>query len=558
MQTLLELFLNSVEKFPKEIAVSSSDSAGKKIKLNRTQILNSSLLLAEKLKEMGLGEGQTVAMFSSNRPEWSIGFFGILFGGGVIVPLDINLGDKEISNILNRSMTEFVLADESNIERIQELQEILGKPLKALSLESFCSVKHPVSFNKIQRDAKPEDLAIISFSSGTTGIPKGVMLTHGNIASNVNAVLEIFDCGKKDIFLSILPLHHMFESTAGFLLPIVSGARIHYLSSLNPRVLRESMLEEKITICLMVPAVIRLIHKRIFGEVSNLSPMKRVLFWILFLTSRFLLFRFCLRLGGKIFPKIRNSLSPNLRYLVSGGAPLNSDISIDMLSLGIEVIQGYGLTETSPVTNANLPGIRRYFHTVGPPIPGVEVRVESLDSTKDKEGEIWIKGPNVMSGYYKNDKLTEEVFYKDWFKTGDIGRIDKKGNLTICGRIKNVIINEMGKNIYPEEIEEELLKNGFFKEVCVIGKRTRRGSEEVFAVVLLDEEQEKLVEASEKLEYVKNEINKSLESLADYKKITDFFIWPQESLPKTTNLKNKREDLKIQLIENHGFLDSDF
>ena len=188
----------------------------------------------------------------------------------------------------------------------------------------------------------------------------------------------------------------------------------------------------------------------------------------------------------------------------------------------------------------------------------MEVRVESLDSTKDKEGEIWIKGPNVMSGYYKNDKLTEEVFYKDWFKTGDIGRIDKKGNLTICGRIKNVIINEMGKNIYPEEIEEELLKNGFFKEVCVIGKRTRRGSEEVFAVVLLDEEQEKLVEASEKLEYVKNEINKSLESLADYKKITDFFIWPQESLPKTTTLKNKREDLKIQLIENHGFLDSDF
>tara|TARA_A100001037_G_scaffold306564_1_gene352766 strand:- start:35253 stop:36923 length:1671 start_codon:yes stop_codon:yes gene_type:complete len=556
MQTLLELFLNSVKKFPKEIAVSSSNSAGKEIKLNRTQILHSSLLLAERLKEMGLEEGQTVAIFSSNRPEWSVGFFGILFAGGVIVPLDINLSDKEISNILNRSLTKFILTDEVQNERIQELQRILGKSLVALSLESFCSLKNCVPSNLVGRDAKPDDLAIISFSSGTTGIPKGVMLTHGNIASNVNAVLEIFDCGAKDIFLSILPLHHMFESTAGFLLPIVSGARIHYLSSLNPRVLKESMLEEKITICLMVPAVVRLIHKRIFGEVSNLPLFKRTLFWILFFTSRFLLFRFCLRLGDKIFPKIRNSLSPNLRYLVSGGAPLNSDISIDMLSLGIEVIQGYGLTETSPVTNANLPGIKRYFDTVGPPIPGVKVRVESLDSNKENEGEIWIKGPNVMSGYYKNDKLNEQVFYKDWFKTGDIGRFDKKGNLIICGRIKNVIINEMGKNIYPEEIEEELLKNGFFKEVCVIGKKTRTGSEEVFAVVVLDEEQQ--FETPEKSEHVRNEINRTLVNLADYKKVIDFFIWPQDSLPKTTTLKNKREDLKVELIKKYGFLNSDF
>ena len=268
--------------------------------------------------------------------------------------------------------------------------------------------------------------------------------------------------------------------------------------------------------------------------------------------------RFGLRLGKIFFPKVTDSLSPNLRYLVSGGAALNPEILIDMLSLGIEVIQGYGLTETSPVANSNLPGIRRNFDTVGPPIPGVEVKIQSLESMDEKEGEIWIKGPNVMRGYYENLKLTEESFNGKWFKTGDIGRIDKNGNLTVCGRIKNVIINEMGKNIYPEEIEEELLKNPIFKEICVIGKKTKTGHEEVFAVVVLDETLSQTNTILGKFEYIENEIKKSLDSLADYKKITNFFIWPKESLPKTTTLKNKREDLKIALIEEHGFLGKDF
>jgi len=263
-------------------------------------------------------------------------------------------------------------------------------------------------------------------------------------------------------------------------------------------------------------------------------------------------------LGSKIFPKIKNSLSPNLRYLVSGGAALNPGILIDMLALGIEVIQGYGLTETSPVTNSSLPGIRRFFDAVGPPIPGVEVRIQSVDSMEEKEGEIWIKGPNVMKGYYQNVELTNQVFSGEWFKTGDIGRVDEYGNLTVCGRIKNVIINEMGKNIYPEEIEEELLKNPFFQEVCVMGKKTKTGSEEVFAVVLLEEELHEGNSALERLQHVENEVKKSLDSMADYKKITDFFVWPDESLPKTTTLKNKREDLKIALIKKHGFLKTDF
>ena len=558
METLLELFIKSVKDFPEEIAVSSFNSSSETIELNRTQILNSSLSLAEKLKENGFKEGQTVAMFSSNRPEWSIGFFGILFARGVIVPIDINLSEKEISNILSRSMTEFILTDAMQIERIQTLQELSGKFFKVLSLEGLFLSENSFSSGLLEKKVKPEDLALISFSSGTTGIPKGVMLSHRNITSNVNAIFNIFDCHKKDIFLSILPLHHMFESTAGFLLPLMSGARIHYLSSLNPRVLGESMLEQKATICLMVPAVVRLIHKRIFSEISNLPPSKRVLFSILFPFSRFLLSRFGLRLGKIFFPKVTDSLSPNLRYLVSGGAALNPEILIDMLSLGIEVIQGYGLTETSPVANSNLPGIRRNFDTVGPPIPGVEVKIQSLESMDEKEGEIWIKGPNVMRGYYENLKLTEESFNGKWFKTGDIGRIDKNGNLTVCGRIKNVIINEMGKNIYPEEIEEELLKNPIFKEICVIGKKTKTGHEEVFAVVVLDETLSQTNTISGKFEYIENEIKKSLDSLADFKKITNFFIWPKESLPKTTTLKNKREDLKIALIEEHGFLGKDF
>ncbi|MEE9276079.1 MAG: AMP-binding protein, partial [bacterium] len=403
----------------------------------------------------------------------------------------------------------------------------------------------------------PDDLAVISFSSGTTGTPKGVMLTHGNIASNAQAALDAFVCGPEDVFLSILPLHHMFESTGGFLIPLISGARIFYLASLNPRVLVESMQREGVTICLMVPALARLIHKRILGAALSLGGLRGAMFRVLFPLSKAALGA-GIRLGGILFPQVRRRLSPDLRYFATGGAALDPEVARDLLALGVEVIQGYGLTETSPITHANRPGAGNRIGTVGPPLPGVEVRLAPVEGGAEGEGEIRIRGPNVMRGYFQNPELTAEVLQEGWFRTGDIGRLGPGGYLTICGRVKNVIVSEAGKNIYPEEVEEELAGSALFADVCVVGKKSPRGGEDVFAVIVPDPEAGLPEGEGEAREAVRAELNRLCAGLADYKRVADFHLWPGETLPRTTTLKHKREEIKEALRRTPGFAPGDF
>jgi long-chain acyl-CoA synthetase len=268
-----------------------------------------------------------------------------------------------------------------------------------------------------------------------------------------------------------------------------------------------------------------------------------------------------LRLGGVFFPQVKRRLGPRLRYFISGGAALDPVVGRDLLALGIEVIQGYGLTETSPVTHGNRPGRGNRIGTVGPPIDGVEVRIEPVEGAAGGEGEILIRGPGVMKGYFGNPELTGEVLRGGWFHTGDVGRVDRDGYLTICGRSKNVIVTEAGKNIYPEEVEEELARSDLFSAVCVIGKKAPRGGEEVFAVIVLDAEVldpgSGLAE-EDRPRAVRAEIDHLSTGLSDYKRVSDFVIWPGEALPRTTTLKFKREEIKAALRRMAGFGPGDF
>ncbi len=292
---------------------------------------------------------------------------------------------------------------------------------------------------------------------------------------------------------------------------------------------------------------------------AALSPggLRGLAFRILFGVSKAALF-FGFRLGGILFPQVKRRLSPRFRYFGSGGAALDPAIGRDLMALGIEVVQGYGLTETSPVTHANRPGSGNRIGTVGPLLPGVKMHIEPVAGGAEGEGEILIKGPNVMKGYFGEPEMTAEVLTDGWFHTGDIGRVDADGYLTICGRSKNVIVAESGKNIYPEEVEEELAGSDLFKAACVLGKKNPRGGEDVFAVVVLNPEAEFPGDESARKDAVQAEINRVCGALADYKRVSDFIVWPEADLPQTTTLKYKKEEIKAALRQMPGISPQDF
>ena len=558
MDTLIDLLKETTAKFPDSVALEGDLEGRGRVRLTRRQLCEKAVALARELIDAGVKPGDFVALLAPNQPEWGVGYYGALLAGGVLVPLDVNLREGELANILEKARPVCLVTDTSEQERANALVDGLASNCTVLRIDVEREVDPVSSLDALPgAERGPGDLALVSFSSGTTGTPKGVMLSHGNITSNVRAVLEPFFAGEDDVFLSILPLHHMFESTGGFLIPLAAGARVHYLSSLNPRLLVEAMQNEGITICLMVPALARLIHKRIISNVDSLSGAKKIIFNMLFGISGVCL-SMGLRVGHLLFSQVKKNLGPNLRYFASGGAALDPKIARDLLILGIEVLQGYGLTETSPVTHANPPGAPNRIGTVGPPIPGVEARIVPVEGADEGEGEILIRGPNVMQGYYENPELTAEVLRDGWFHTGDIGRLDSDGYLTICGRSKNVIVSEAGKNIYPEEVEEQLLESEWFQDVCVIGRKTPRGGEEVFAVVVLDPEADLPQEDEERAALADSELKRFSADLADYKRVAGFFLWLEEELPKTTTRKHKREDIKAILRERPEFSADDF
>ncbi len=558
MDTLIHLLKEATAKFPDTIALEGDVEGRGRVTLTRKELCGKSVALACELMDAGVKPGDFVALLAPNQPEWGLGYFGALLAGGVLVPLDVNLKEGEIANILEKARPVCLMTDAREGERATKLAGELASACSVLRIDDEREPDHAASLDSLPgAERGPDDLALVSFSSGTTGTPKGVMLSHGNITSNVRAVLEPFFAGEDDVFLSVLPLHHMFESTGGFLIPLAAGARVHYLSSLNPRLLVEAMQNEGITICLMVPALARLIHKRIMSNVESLSGAKKIIFKMLFGISGICL-SMGFRVGHVLFSQVKKNLGPNLRYFASGGAALDPKIARDLLVLGIEVIQGYGLTETSPVAHVTPPGAPNRIGTVGPPIPGVEARLVPVEGADEGEGEILIRGPNVMQGYFENPDLTAEVLRDGWFHTGDIGRIDSDGYLTICGRSKNVIVSEAGKNIYPEEVEEQLLESAWFQDVCVIGRKTPRGGEDVFAVVVLDPETDLPQEDEKRAALADSELKRLSAHLADYKRVAGFFVWPEEELPRTTTRKHKREDIKAILRERPEFSLDDF
>lgn len=508
------------------------------------------------IEELGVRPGDRVGLQSENRPEYGLAWLAIIEAGAVVVPLDAALKAREVGEILaTAGATACVVSARQRTLLEQVRRDRLGG-LKLVSLDdeddlpdwSDAQRRFP---DEAPRPARGEstDLAVLLFTSGTTGQAKGVMLSHRNLLSNVEAVARTFEFGPGDRFLSVLPLHHTFECTGGFLCPMRVGASVAYARGLKSSELREDLRTSGSTILLGVPLLYEKLLSAIHRGIADAPFGRRIAARTLLGMARAARLVTGLRLGRRLMAPLRERAGlSRLRLFVSGAAALPQDVFWGFIDLGWPVLEGYGLTECSPVVAANRPHHPRPG-AVGWPLMGVEVRIESPDS--DGNGEIVVRGPNVMLGYYRNPEATAEVLRDGWFSTGDLGRITSDGRVRITGRLKNMIATAAGKKIYPEEIEAHLANCPYLLEVVVVGGRDARGErEEVHAHVFPDlpalealaRETGRTFDDAFVEHVLKREIAARGHTLAPYKRVKRVVVRKQE-FPKTTTGKIRRQDL---------------
>lgn len=496
--------------------------------------------LAAAIVRVGLRPGDRVALVSENRPEWIVAYFAVTAAGGTAVPLDVQLSDGEIATVLEHAGCRIGIACGKQAARLLALTRERAT-FRVVGLDAGASEGRLLAFRAVLQDAAgahavslptvTEDaLASILYTSGTTGTPKGVMLTHANFLANTRSILDFGLVNADDNLLALLPLHHAFAFTVQLIL-LFTGARLTFPASLKGPDLIACMQETGVTLLVGVPQLFYMLHKGIFDEIERRPVARRWLLRSLLRLSGALRPR-GINLGRIVFAPVHRKFGGRLRILASGGARLDPAIAGDFLALGFTLTEGYGLTETSPVACFN-PLDRMRPGSVGIPLPGVEVKVANPDA--DGVGEIAIRGPNVMKGYYKNPAATAEVMQTGWFLSGDLGFLDADGYLTITGRVKEVIVLSSGKNIYPEEVEEPYLKSPYIKEVCLVSQTAERGGAEVeglLALVLPDLDSFRAEGMTNVFETIRWDMENIGRNLPAYKRPTGLVI-VKEGFPRT-------------------------
>ncbi|SNB44722.1 AMP-binding protein [Geobacter sp. DSM 9736] len=469
------------------------------------------------LAAQGIGEGDRVLLWCPNSPWWGVAFWGIVARGAVAVPVDFMSGGDRAETIASLTDARLVIQSREKPERLAGRPTVLLEELRHLLAQT-----EPLT---AVHSAGPDDIAELLYTSGTTGAPKGVILTHRNLIANLLQVnRHITVVSEEFTFLSLLPLSHMFEQMGGFFTPLYRGATIAYIRTLKPSAILEALEEEDIYAMIAVPRLLQLLKGSIEQELEHKGLRS--------------IFERLLKVGEKIprkarkllFHPIHKKFGANFTLFVSGGAPLDPQVFRFWDGMGFTVLEGYGLTECSPVLAANDMG-QQAPGSVGRPLPGVELRIEG--------GEILARGENVFSGYYRNEEATRATFSDGWFRTGDLGEFDSDGRLRIKGRSKELIVTGAGVNVYPDEIEALLNALPGVKESCVVGL-DRGGGEEVHAVLILDGERAGPEE-------IVAEVNARLD---DLHRITGFTVWPEAEFPKTTTMKIRKFVVKKQLEEH--------
>ncbi|MDP1822727.1 MAG: AMP-binding protein [Archangium sp.] len=437
----------------------------------------------------GVVHQDRVMLVGENRPEWGIAFFGILRAGCTAVPVDKEISEQEIVNIARRSEAKICLVSEQLLEKHPNLENTLataGLATRVMALAEALAGDPlaPNGIGAVKKGAAPDDVASLLFTSGTTGTPKGVMLTHRNFSALVAKLGGTFDIGVGDGVLSVLPLHHTFEFSAGFLTPFSRGAEVAYLDELTSDRIGDVLEGGNITGLVGVPALWQLFHRKITQEFASRPKFIEEAMKGLMSINAELRNRQGINLGKLLFWPVHRKFGGNIKFLISGGSALPDDVHKAFHALGFTLDEGYGLTEAAPVLTVTHAGNKRLPGTVGKALPGVELKIHEPDG--EGVGEVTARGPNVMAGYFQDRESTAAVLKEGWLYTGDLGRIDEEGNLFLVGRRKDVIIDANGKNVYPDELEELYGVHTHLKELSVVGLPDENGGEKVAALVVPD------------------------------------------------------------------------
>ncbi len=568
MPTFYQRFQESVRKFPDNIALEIQRPQSVD-RVSFSALSNMSESVANWLSTR-VPRDARIAILAANHPRWVAAYLGIIAAGRTAVPLDTAFHAEQVRKLLIDSAASLLVCDAKHLAAAMEAVEGIEVGLVVTSADELKLAPAGVATPTLAADldsifaAGPsgfapivpadDDLAALLYTSGTTADPKGVMLTHANLVGEANSVFGLVKIGPADALLGILPMFHVLAQMANLFLPLFNGARVTYLETLNTTELLRALQERDITAFCVVPQFFYIIHERIFKELGKRGQLTMRLVRALMALNR-VLRRIGINAGKVFFGKIHATFGARMRYLVTGGSRFDPAIARDFYSFGIDVLNAYGLTETTGGAFLTPPGRKQVvFGAVGPPLPGVEAKIIDAQPPEDgaiAAGEIAIRGAIVMRGYWNRPEATAEVLRDGWLYTGDLGYFDSAGNLFITGRLKEVIVLANGKNVYPEEIESHYLQAQYVKDIAVMAIEARPGdptSERLHAVIVPNFErlrERKIVNTKEAIRF---EIEALSHKIASTKRLGSYDIW-QDDLPRTTTRKLKRFEIEKKVGE---------
>lgn len=549
--TVPEMFFITAKRFPKRPCFTDFEGeGGSKNTLSYSQVEQKVKVLASWFIENGIQKDDRIAVSGKNSPQWGLAFLASLAAGATICPIDYALHEEEIKNLLNTAKPKFFFVDEEKFPTF----DAQNAEYKVYSLSPKFSEKYvynlkPDSTEHDFRSAKEDDLAAILFTSGTTGNPKGVMLTHKNLVSDAYIAQTRMDIFSTDVFYALLPIHHAYTMQAVFIESLSVGAEIVFGKSMAVSRLMKELREGQITMLLGVPLLFNKLLAGIMKGIKEKGPVVNgaihAMMWISYIIKKV----FKVNPGKTLFKSVLKQANiQSLRIAICGGGPLASSVFKIYNEMGIDFVQGYGLTETSPIIALN-PISRFKIESVGQYFfPYMEMKI--LDPSADGIGEVAVKGPMVFKGYYNMEEETAKVFTPDgFFKTGDLGKLDSEGYLILAGRVKNMIVTEGGKNVYPEEIENAFQLFTDIAQITVRGyiadKATKSeqiealvyASDDLFSRLNINRENSPLDESvKSEIEKIVSKVNKELQPYARISKITML----EQPLEMTTTQKVKR------------------
>lgn len=516
--------------------------------------------IAFRLSQEGIAFGDRVALIGENHPNWALAYLGIIYRGAVVTPLDPAATTQTLATFLKSSEAKLAFVSPASLDKFRAACELAGNNIPAVALGPFnqanglarfadwADTPTPQNFRETPPPARASDLAVLIYTSGTTGIPKAVPLTHGNIYAESDKVQEVMHISDQEVILSLLPLFHAYSQIVNLWLATIIGAQVVYFTELSSAGIERGLREGEATVLVGVPRLWYLFHKKIWDAVAARPWPMRILFRILLAGNGFLREWFRLNAGRWFFQPVHRSFGGKLRLAVSGGASFDVDVARNFHCLGFTILQGYGLTETSGAAT-----VTRFednkIGSVGTPLNGVDVKID--EPNEEGVGEVLIRGPVVMSGYYRNPEANREAFTADgWFRSGDLGWLDKQGHLYIAGRKKDVVKLPSGKNVFPEDVEAHYENSPFVSEVCVLGVRDEtsqfKQAEKLCAVVVPNFEYLKAQHIGNAREWVVWELENLGRELPEYQRVHDFVL-RADPLPRTTTRKIKRFELASQL-----------